>query len=175
MNATEPCPGCRALLPVSEAPTHPYIGASGACWDLFSNLHNGNEPPLMPGPYNGLLIDAYAAQHPGVPSNQATQSVAVHLLALYGVFEAGVSPQSALWVRQRALQFGRNEARHARYVWLTPPDFTGSITIREIVQLPTAERRTARVNDYVAAVWSLWAARELVTLASWYAKFVAKG
>jgi hypothetical protein len=53
---------------------------------------------LAPAPTNALLGDAYAAQHPGTPSPQAIQSVAVHLLALYAVLEKGVASEMALWV-----------------------------------------------------------------------------
>ena len=51
-----------------------------------------------------LLADAYAAQHPGVPGPQAIQSVAIHLLVLEGVFNRGVAPENAQWVRRRALR-----------------------------------------------------------------------
>ncbi|MCA9961009.1 MAG: hypothetical protein KC443_18340, partial [Anaerolineales bacterium] len=81
----EPCPDCHALLPPSGGAGHRYIGASPACWDIFAALANAGEPPLAPHPWNGLLLDAYTTQHPGVPSPQAIQSVAVHLLALHGV------------------------------------------------------------------------------------------
>lgn len=88
----EPCPDCGALLPPSSGVGHRYVGASAACWELFAALNNAGEPPLVPSTFNGLLTDAYMVQHPGVPSPQAIQSVAVHLLALYGVLERGVDP-----------------------------------------------------------------------------------
>jgi hypothetical protein len=69
----EPCPGCRAPLPPVDGPTHRYIGASPACWALYTALQSGGDPPLAPAPANALLVDAYAAQHPGAPSPQATQ------------------------------------------------------------------------------------------------------
>jgi hypothetical protein len=31
-----PCPGCGALFPDFEGPTHRYIGASAGCWALFN-------------------------------------------------------------------------------------------------------------------------------------------
>ncbi|HLF87607.1 MAG TPA: DUF5946 family protein [Anaerolineales bacterium] len=86
-NATLSCPGCRALLPDIDGPTHRYIGASPACWGIYTALTGGGEPPMAPAPSNTLIVDAYAAQHPGTPSPQSIQSVAVHLIALYGVLE----------------------------------------------------------------------------------------
>ena len=113
MNSSElqACPGCGALLPAAPDPSHPYIGSSGACWDIYNQLQQAGEPPLAPSPLLPLMVDAYASQHPGVPSAQAIQSVAVHLLTLQGVLERGVSPEQAMWVRLRALR-GTTEARH---------------------------------------------------------------
>lgn len=164
------CPGCGALLPVIDGPTHRYIGASPACWAIYSAL-NAGEPPIAGGPYNGLIVDAYAAQHPGTPSNQATQSVAVHLLTLYGVFEQGVAPADALWVRQRSLR-GTAEERHRRFRWLTPPVFDGSNTVAQITAAPTPAARSAQLQHYVESVWQTWAALHAPTLAEWYQRFV---
>src|SRR5262245_53935422 len=100
----EPCRGCGVNLPPSNGQTHRYIGASPACWAIFANLLNAGQPPLAPAPLNAVLGDAYAAQHPGTPGEQALQSVAVHLLTLYGVLNRGVTPDNALWIRQRALR-----------------------------------------------------------------------
>ena len=99
----ESCPNCRALLEPFDGPTHRYLGASAACWALYSALNVG-EPPVTSTPYNALMVDAYAAQHYGEPSPQAIQSVAVHLLALYGVLEQGQSVEQAIWLRTRPLR-----------------------------------------------------------------------
>lgn len=174
MKATkiERCPGCCAGLPPLDGPTHRYIGASPACWAIFANLFNAGEPPLASGPLNGLIGDAYAAQHPGTPSEQAIQSVAVHLLALYGVLKCGVGPDQALRIRQRALRQGQS-SRRGRFQWLTPPSFEGSLTVAAIVQAPTPQARANLAQDYVAQVWSLWSQKQLETIAAWYDAFVA--
>ena len=119
---TERCPGCRAELPKLPGPTHRYIGASPACWAIFSDLLNAGKPPLAPAPANGLIGDAYAAQHPGTPVDQAIQSVAVHLLVLHGVFTRGLDPTSALWIRRLALR-EKGKSRRGRFRWLEPPSW----------------------------------------------------
>ena len=120
----EPCPGCGALYPPSEGATHPYIGASAGCWALHGPMSAGQQPderllaesrvPSRPVRHGAaasaargasLLVDAYAAQHPGVPSPQSIQSVAVHLLTLHGVLRRGLDPSRALWIRLRAVRF----------------------------------------------------------------------
>ncbi len=171
MPQLEPCPDCRALLPPLDGPTHRYIGASSACWTLYTNLHNGGEPPLVPSPYNNLLVDAYAAQHPGVPSDQAIQSVAVHTLVLYGVFEQGVALEQALWLRLRPLREQKSSKR-GRFHWLTPPSFAGSITIADIVALSTPAARSQKVEAYVKQVWSFWAEQHHAVIAAWYQAYV---
>jgi hypothetical protein len=166
--ALEACPGCGALLPPSPAPSHRYIGASGACWDIYTSLHLGGQPPMRPRPHLELMVDAYAAQHPGVPGPQSIQSVAVHLLALHGVLEKGLPPGQALWVRQRALR----GARQDRFVWLEPPVFAGHLTVAAIAQAPDPAARTALAERWVAAVYSAWAAPHAATIANWYEAYV---
>lgn len=174
MTATElePCPGCGARLPKSSGPTHRYIGASAACWEIFSALANAGEPPVAPGPFNALLLDAYAVQHPGTPSAQAIQSVAVHLLALYGVLVKGVAFDQVLWIRQRALD-ERRQTRRGRFAWLSPPELTGHLTVVDIVKAPTPAARSEQVKRLVESVWSGWAQAHASTIAGWYEAFVA--
>jgi len=166
-----PCPGCGAVLEAVDGPTHRYIGASPACWAIYSGLLNGGEPPMMPVPFSVLLVDAYAAQHPGTPSEQAVQSVAVHLLTLYGVLMRGVALADALWLRQRALR-GSIEARRERFSWLTPPTFDGSHSVARIARETSPDSRAALVRPYVEAVWAAWAADHEPTVAAWYERYV---
>ena len=126
---------------------------------------------MAPVPFAALLVDAYAAQHPGTPSDQATQSVAVHLLTLYGVLERGVPLADVLWLRQRPLR-GLLEARRRRFSWLAPPVFEGGLTIASIAGEPTPESRAARVRPYVESVWAAWADEHRSTVADWYERYV---
>lgn len=167
---TEPCPGCQALLPQTDGPTHRYIGASPACWEIYTSLLSG-EPPLGSGRYISLLVDAYAAQHPGTPSPQAIQSVAVHLLVLYGIFVRQMSLEQALWIRQRATRPGN---KHSRYTWLTPPSFTGSLTVSDIAQAATPAARAELADRYVQAVWQTWSAPYMNQLSDWFERFIVK-
>lgn len=165
-SSLEPCPNCKALLPPNDGPTHRYLGASAACWALFSALNVG-EPPVAPTSLGPLLVDAYAAQHYGVPSPQAIQSVAVHLITLYGVLEQGQSVDNAIWLRTRPLRTGKT-SKHDRFHWLTPPDFTVCLTVADIVNAPTPESRAIIMQQYVESVWSTWAALHHETVATWY-------
>lgn len=167
----ERCPDCGAALPKIAGPTHRYVGGTAACWALFTSLVNAGEPPLAPAPLNHLITDAYMAQHHGVPSPQASQSVAVHLLTLYGVLECGVAPERALWIRQRAVR-PPAKTRHQQFPWLEPPDLVGSATLAAIVGLPTPETRTALAERYVRDIWARWSSRHHATVAQWYDTYV---
>lgn len=167
----EICPDCGIELPAIDGPTHRYLGGSASCWDRFSRLLNGGDPPLAPAPTNGLLIDAYAAQHHGVPSPQAINSVAVHLLALYGVLEKGVPVGRAVWLRQRFLVTGK-KGKHERFHWLTPPAGNKSQTILDMISAPTPQERTEHVARYVNTIWQVWAPDHRSTLEAWYAEYL---
>ncbi len=132
---------------------------------------NAGEPPLAPHSWNEMLTDAYAAQHPGVPSAQSIQSVAVHLLVLYGVFVRKASPNQALWIRQQAVREPA-AVRHARFTWLTPPNFEGSLTIARVAQAPTPAARTTLVVEYIEQVWHLWSKTHLAHLEEWYNRYI---
>ena len=169
---TERCPGCHAELPKVSGATHRYIGASPACWRIFSDLLNAGEPPLAPAPTNALIGDAYATQHPGTPSNQAIQSVAVHLLVLHGVVARGVEPASALWIRRRALR-EKGTPRRGRFRWLEPPSFESSLTVSDVVREPGPVERADKAREYVRRTWALWHAEHARTISEWYDAFVA--
>ncbi|MEM8533094.1 MAG: DUF5946 family protein [Chloroflexota bacterium] len=170
MTDIEPCPGCAALLPPSTGSTHRYIGASPACWERYSLL-NAGEPSLTPHPRNGLLVDAYAAQHPGISSPQAIQSVAVHLLTLYGILIKGIADEQTVWIRQRALRT-QDQSRRDRFGWLEPPSFEGQLTVVDIVQAATPDERTEQLQSYVESVWQTWRHMHLGTISDWYDQFV---
>lgn len=177
-----PCPGCGALFAAHPGPTHRYIGASSGCWALYSELLIGvppsvdvltgseappRKPPTTPPPPRAdlLLVDAYAAQHHGVPSPQAVQSVAVHLLALHGTLTGAVDPSRALWIRERALR------RRGVFHWLIPPHPARALTIRHL--FPGAgPGRVCSPQEYVASVFEEWRAVHGAQLEAWYRAYV---
>lgn len=169
----ERCPDCKVELPKlsADAPTHRYLGASASCWALFSNIHNAGEPPIAPHPLMSLFIDAYAAQHHGVPSPQAINSVAVHLLTLHAVLTQQLDVSQALWVRRRALE-NKATGKHERFHWLTPPDFAGCVTVLDIANAPTPEGRAETAVSYIHQVYERWAKEHSPTLTQWYQQYV---
>ncbi|MEM7798124.1 MAG: DUF5946 family protein [Chloroflexota bacterium] len=167
----EICPDCGLKAPLSPVGTHRYLGASSGCWNLYSNMLNGGSPPLPPGPLNVLLVDAYASQHHGLPGPQAIQSVAVHLLTMYGIFERGHTVDQALWLRRRFLRDGPIP-KHDRFEWLTPPADLSRRTILEIINAPTPAERGPIVEAYVNAVYDAWHGAHGSKLREWYERYM---
>jgi hypothetical protein len=171
---TEICSGCGAVLPLSQTgrPVHNYVDASASCWLVFSQLTGLGEPMLAQRVTNSLIVDAYLCQHHGNPSPQAIQSVAVHLLALYGVLQVGLEPSQTLWIRQRATRPERKKITD-RFYWLAPPDWINCPTLAQAIEQPTAEKRADEVEVYVLTVWQRWSDLHLSTLQLWYQENVS--
>ena len=135
---TEPCAGCGAIVLRSDGPTHEYIGASPGCWAIFGEV-SARGPAT-----DQLRVDAYAAQHPGVPSRRSIQSVAVHLISLCLQLEHGATPARAREGIVAALDIAY------RFVWLDPPLFEGALTIVDVAA-------GADVRAWAESVWRAWA------------------
>jgi hypothetical protein len=164
----EACIGCTGVFPMLEnAATHRYMDSSAACWAAFNSL-----PELLePSPWNALLVDAYAVHHPGVPSHQTINSVAIHLMVLHGIFEANFKPSQALWLRMRPGRPSRT-AKHDRFLWLTPPSFASGLTIADVVNAVTPSQRTAILEQWIQGVWGVWKAPHGTQIAAWFERYV---
>jgi hypothetical protein len=97
-----------------------------------------------------LVVDAYAAQHPGEPGRRAENSVALHLAALCMVLERELDPDYV----HRALA-GMAE-RERPFGWLDPPDSRGTVTVQEVLDAACGEERDARIRDWALDVWRAW-------------------
>jgi hypothetical protein len=86
----ETCPGCGVVLPAVDGPIHRYMESSPACWAKYGEVlaREYSDPQLMEECHR-LTTDAFAVQHPGQPSPQSIQSVAIHLIALHAVLDLG--------------------------------------------------------------------------------------
>jgi len=88
-------PGCGGIFPDTDGPTHLYLGSSPGCWAVYSDVLAKEYGEYRYPEVHRLTVDAYAVQHPGTPSRRSIQSVAVHLISLYLMFERGLDAQKA--------------------------------------------------------------------------------
>jgi hypothetical protein len=159
----EPCAGCGGLFPaIPNGAVHRYLDSSAACWAAFNAL----EYPITP--FSALIVDAYAVQHPGVPSNQTINSAAIHLMVLYGVFERGYKPEQALWLRTHPGRASRMP-KHERFDWLSPPSFAPCLTIADVI---AAENQSQILETWIKSVWEAWAVPHQNQVAVWFEKYV---
>lgn len=151
------CEGCYAELEGVDGPTHRYIGASPACWAIYTELMATGLPPSPRAP---LLVDAYAAQHPGGTSPQATQSVAVHLVTLEAVVTHGHPLERAVSLRQSAVEHGR---RTGGYPKLEPVPSAWPVTVAQL-----AGGDGALVDRMVDGVLASWKELHADQVDAWY-------
>jgi hypothetical protein len=136
------------VLPDVEGPTHPYIGASAACWARYGELLAREFGELRGPAIHRLSVDAYAMQHPGQPERRSIRSVAVHLMGLCLVLERG-------WKLEDATRRLGGLVERARPHWLDPPVPNGSLTVEHPLAGPPAEHAD-RVREWAEDVWLAW-------------------
>ena len=144
------CPGCGALLPRSDGPTHAYVGASAGCWALFGEVMAREYGDYGYPEVHALTVDAYMAQHPGTPSRRSIHSVALHLIGLYLALERNYDARRVIAERQQLLKGG------APFTWLEPPADMGTLTIVDVHATPSLASHERAVRAWAASVWAAW-------------------
>src|SRR5258706_14712058 len=124
----QPCPGCGAILPAHDGPVHRYMESSPACWAEYGKVlaREYSDPELMAGCHR-LTTDTFAVQHPGKPSPQSIQSVAIHLIALHVVLDLGSTHDQARALLSRA-------AERMTFKWLDRPANLANITAADVAR-----------------------------------------
>ena len=152
-----PCIGCGARVPDVDGPTHRYIGASPGCWALHGEVMAREYGDAR---FSGgqLTVDAYAAQHPGTPSPQSIQSVAVHLVSLHLQLERGYASRQAVDAIRRAT--GHKQA----FAWLDPPPSPGALTIVDVHLVDDPAAYAEAVRRWARSVWQAWAPHHATVL-----------
>ena len=103
-------------------------------------------------PVHRLTVDAYAVQHPGKPSPQTIQSVAVHLISLYLVLERDCDPDEATNAMQQATTCKQ------RFAWLKPPASLGEGTVVYVRDAKNPAEHKERVREWARSAWEVWSA-----------------
>ena len=163
---TEVCPGCKASLEAVDGPTHRYIGASPACWQIYSTIGAGGYKVVGSGRYGDLLVDAYAVQHPGTDSPQARQSLAVHLVTLWAILRAGAAIDKAIDIRVRVVSVGR---KSEGFEWLLPAPESYPLTVGGLTASEPID--AASIDLLVVGVLGAWSANHESAIRRWYDRY----
>jgi CTP:molybdopterin cytidylyltransferase MocA len=149
---TEPCPGCgaRYLAQVADE-THPYIGASPACWATFGELLAREFGDVTFGRIHRQSVDIYAVQHPGSDDRRQRQSVALHLIGLCHWLEHGIEFDRLTAITQRLANADRD------WPWLTPPDGY-PMTVGDVLVARNGPEHVRLVTRWAESTWEAWSA-----------------
>ena len=156
----ERCPGCHELYLPVEAPAarHPYIGASSACWQAFSEVIAREFGDIAYGVVHRHTVDTYAVQHPGDDARRERQSVAVHLVGLCHWLEHGLTA-AELNPMTQALASSK-----ADWPWLTPPA-RYEMTVVDVLRGVTGEEHVGLIRSWAESVWEAWAPHHAIVRA----------
>jgi hypothetical protein len=138
------------MVPATDLPGHPYIGASSGCWAVYGTVLAREYGEWRLPAVHRLTVDTYSVQHPGIPSRRSIQSVAGHLISLFVVLELGFPPAQATQVIRRAVQ------RSEQFGWLEPPQLRGALTIVDVANADTLARHEQVVQRWARVVWQTW-------------------
>lgn len=141
---------CGAMVAPWDGPAHAYIGATPGCWRVYCEVIGAEYTSDASSLTRRLIVDAYAAQHPGVESRRAIQSVAGHLIALHLLLDQGRSADFVTSALVRAVE------QSDRYRWLTPPDFAGTVNVAAIAAVGDVASRERIAREWAASVWDSW-------------------
>jgi hypothetical protein len=135
--------------------------SSTGCWAAYGEvLAREYSDPALFAQVHRLTVDTYAVQHPGQPSPQSIQSLALHLVSLCLTLEHGATPLAAM----AALRAGAGTK--SRYVWLTPPTASGVFTVAQVQPATAARAHAEAVREWALRTWSAWSAHH-ATIQSW--------
>ena len=146
-NELEFCYGCGASFAKIDGPTHRYIGASPACWSIFGEVLAKEYEIYSYLPIHHLTIDAYAAQHPGKPSNQSIKSVAIHLISIHLMPDHHYETKQVTKLMSRAAQVSQ------KFIWMEPPGSPGELTLLDVYQANNLKEQT---DIWAHSVWQAW-------------------
>ncbi len=148
------CFSCGALVPDIDGPVHEYMASAPGCWKIYGDIlakeyATENYDPIV----HRITVDTYAVQHPGIPERRAINSVNLHLLRLFLIFEKDLETSKANSVMK---QISDDEELHKTFKWLDPPSFENTLTVSDVIQANNREMHTKIVKEWGASVWNVW-------------------
>jgi CTP:molybdopterin cytidylyltransferase MocA len=149
---TEPCPGCGGrYLPQAIDETHPYIGASPACWAAFGEVLAREFEDVTFGEVHRHTVDVYAIQHPGTDGRRQRQSVALHLIGICHWLEKDIGTERLNAITQRLASDDRP------WPWLEPPS-RYAMTVVDLLVARDGAEHVGLVRRWAEETWRAWSA-----------------
>ena len=156
---TELCPGCgERYLPQVLDETHPYIGASAACWATFGEVLAREFGDLAYGRLHRNTVDVYAVQHPGTDGRRERQSAALHLIGICHWLEHDLEVERLNAITQRLANTARD------WSWLDPPAGY-PMTVVDLLAARDGPEHLRLVRLWAERTWEAWSAHHGVVRA----------
>jgi uncharacterized protein DUF5946 len=151
------CPGCDGSFAAVDGPTHPYMTGSSGCWRTFGDVLAADyaDPERMA--FHQLVIDAYAAQHPGDGDRRQVQSVGLHLMTLCLFLEHAADPALGTELHRRMI---RRPSFH-RLERSGP----GSVTVADVPVHGDVDAARRVAFTWAADVWQTYAGAHDIVVA----------
>jgi hypothetical protein len=128
--------------------------ASPGCWTMFTEIMAREFSDLRCWRGHQFTVDAYACQHVGKKEDKrALNSVNIHLAALHGIFEKGLSLSEAPKLRSRFSQYYKGKDL---LKWLEPPESIGELTVFELWDNETPDLHYEIAERWARSVWLSW-------------------
>jgi hypothetical protein len=83
---------------------HPYMTSSQGCWAAFGELVAADYSSPGRMAFHQVVVDSYAAQHPGGGNRRQVQSVGLHLMTLCLFLEHDVDPALGSALHRRMIR-----------------------------------------------------------------------
>ncbi|MDQ6834938.1 MAG: DUF5946 family protein [Actinomycetota bacterium] len=157
------CPGCGIVLPAIDRAAHRYVTSSPACWEGYGRLLAAQYASPERMAFHQVVVDAYAAQHPGGDDPRAIRSVAIHLMTMALFLEDGVNPALGTSLHHRMVQ-------RPVFHRLLRPEIVPSqrVTWARVPLAGPPSVARARAYDWARAVWAEWEPHQ-ATVRGWLA------
>ena len=156
---TEPCPGCGTrYLPQELDETHPYIGASPACWATFGEVLAREFGDITFGRVHRQTVDVYSVQHPGHDDRRQRQSVALHLVGLCHWLEHDLEFDRLNAITQQLANADRD------WPWLEPPAGY-AMTVADLLEARDGPTHVTLVRRWAESTWDAWSAHHALVRA----------
>jgi hypothetical protein len=143
------CPGCQVRLPALEAPQHPYMACSPACWVRYGDLLAVQYADPRRMAFHQIVVDTYAVQHPDGDDPRAIQSVGIHLMTLCLFLERGANPSLGTRLHRRMVD-------RPVFHQLDSPSPRGKLTMLDVPLEGDPELARAASYAWADDVWKSW-------------------
>jgi len=145
---TETCFSCGGRHTKTSGPTHPYMLSSRSCWASYGQILEKEYSDARYWKNHQLNVDAYAVQHPGDNCARSVQSVALHLISMYFIFEKQLPQNQVPRISSQASEF--------TFKFLEPADSFGYITVGDVLASEDHVEHNMIVQRWAKSSFDAW-------------------